>query len=336
MRSRMSRSQAPLALLLPLLAAACTRPEAKAPADTSPPGGDDTAAAADTWDPDGTIRDNCFPDIGDAEAGFPDYDQFGAVAGRHCSGTDHQDITGIEKVVFLGDSITAGTPPTTNDEIYRARLSVMLQERFGADLEIADCSRFGARTDDYLPSQIPECFPDVEDKRTLVISTMGGNDTFAAAQEVLESGDIDAAARVLERAVGYQRDAMWWFRDNEDVMFPNGVSVITGNVYEFTDATGDMGACPLAGGLGFAGVIPEIREGYIFINEAFLEIAVETQTDSVFMLENFCGHGFYSDDPDNECYRGPDAERWFDLTCIHPTPAGHAALAQMFADVVDE
>jgi lysophospholipase L1-like esterase len=303
-------------LLAPLLACTASDP-ATDPTDTG------------TSPVELTLRERCFPHMQDGAVGA-DYtllpDGLELVVPEHCLGTDHQDIGPVGRVVFLGDSITAGTPPTTNDEIYRARLSVMLQERFGADLEIADCSRFGARTDDYLPSQIPECFPDVEDKRTLVISTMGGNDTFAAAQEVLESGDIDAAARVLERAVGYQRDAMWWFRDNEDVMFPNGVSVITGNVYEFTDATGDMGACPLAGGLGFAGVIPEIRE----------EIAVETQTDSVFMLENFCGHGFYSDDPDNECYRGPDAERWFDLTCIHPTPAGHAALAQMFADVVDE
>lgn len=324
------------AALLLLTLAACTDRKEPAGADTATGAGDDTGDAVDAWDPDAGIRENCFPDIGDASLGFPDYDQFAAVPGRHCNGTNHQDISGIEKVVFLGDSITAGTPPSTVDQVYRTLLTGMLQERFGEDIEIADCSEFGARTDDYLPTQIPACFPDVEDKRTLVISTMGGNDTFAAAQDVLESGDVDAAARTLERAVGYQRDTMWWFRDNEDVMFPNGVSVITGNVYEFTDATGDMGACPLAEGLGFSGVIPEIREGYIYINEAFLEIAVETQTDSIFMLEQFCGHGFFAGDPDNECYRGPDAETWFDLTCIHPNPAGHAAIAQMFADVVDE
>jgi hypothetical protein len=165
---------------------------------------------------------------------------------------------------------------------------------------------------------------------------MGGNDTFAAATEVMETGTVHAAAEVLERAVGYQRDSMRWFRDNEDVMFPNGVYVITGNVYEFTDATGDMGSCPLAENLGFAGVIPEIRDAYVYINEAFLEIAVETRTDSIFMLEQFCGHGFNAADPDNECYRGPDAQTWFDPTCIHPNTEGHAAIAQMFLDVVEE
>lgn len=308
----------------------CTQTTKGPPADTG------SAAVEDTWDPDASIRENCFPNIGDEALGFPEYDAMGVVPGRHCSGTDHQDIDGIEKVVFLGDSITAGTPPTLPEEVYRSVLTASLQATFGEDIEIANCSEFGARTDDYLPTQIPACFEDVQDKRTLVIATMGGNDTFAAATEVMETGDVTAAAAVLERAVGYQRDAMHWFRDNEDIMFPAGVHVITGNVYEFTDATGDMGSCPLASNLGFAGVIPEIRDAYLYINEAFLEISVETQTDSTFLLENFCGHGFFAGDPENECYRGPDAQTWFDPSCIHPNTEGHAAIAQMFLDVVEE
>ena len=310
-----------------------------APACTAEPGAVDSGTAAgapDSWDPDATIRENCFPGIGDDALRFPVYDDLGVVAGRHCSGTDHQDIQDIEKVVFLGDSITAGTPPTMPEDVYRSVLTRSLQERFGVKIEVADCSEFGARTDDSLPTQIPDCFEDIEEKRTLVISTMGGNDTFAAATEVMESSDLDAATAVLERAIGHQRDAMWWFRDNEDVMFPSGVSVITGNIYEFTDATGDMGSCPLASNLGFAGTIPEIRDAYVFINEAFLEISAETRTDSIFMLEQFCGHGFHAGDPDNECYRGPDAQTWFDPTCIHPNAEGHAAIAQMFLDVVEE
>jgi len=318
-------------LALLLLGSACT---------AAPSGGDSGVAPStsepDPWDPDATIRENCFPGIGDSGLGFPEYDALGVVPGRHCSGTDHQDIDGVEKVVFLGDSITAGTPPTMPEDVYRSVLTRSLQARFGEDIEVADCSEFGARTDDYLPTQIPDCFEDVQDKRTLVISTMGGNDTFAAATEVMESGDLEAATAVLERAVGYQRDAMWWFRDNEDLMFPSGVFVITGNVYEFTDGTGDMSSCPLASNLGFGGAIPEIRDAYVYINEAFLEISVETGTDSIFMLEQFCGHGFRADDPDNECYRGPDAGTWFDPTCIHPNTEGHAAIAQMFLDVVTE
>ena len=36
------------------------------------------------------------------------------------------------------------------------------------------------------------------------------------------------------------------------------------------------------------------------------------------------------------CYRGPDMDNWFDFTCIHPTPTGHGALADMFFDVISE
>ncbi|MEQ9323824.1 MAG: hypothetical protein RIF41_31965, partial [Polyangiaceae bacterium] len=43
--------------------------------------------------------------------GGPDYDQFMPVVDSHCLGTDHQDITNVEHVVFLGDSVTVSTPP---------------------------------------------------------------------------------------------------------------------------------------------------------------------------------------------------------------------------------
>jgi len=75
---------------------------------------------------------------------------------------------------------------------------------------------------------------------------------------------------------------------------------------------------------------------FIRLNEELVRAAVETGTDAMFLSERFCGHGFHSDDPDNECYRGPGTERWFDLTCIHPNPTGHAELADMIMDIIDE
>jgi len=324
-------------LALGLLLTACSAPQ-REPAAADPEDSDpeDSGGLEDAWDPDASLKENCWPDLGNASGGFPDYEPLGITPGHHCSGTNHQDISGVEKVVFLGDSITAGTPPTPAGEIYRAVLTESLKARFGDDLEVADCSEFGARTDDYLRDQIPRCFPGVEPKRTLVITTMGGNDTFAAASDVLDGGGTGDALDTLNEAIGHQRDAMRWFRDNEDALFPAGVFIIAGNVYEFTDATGDMSSCPLAETFGFGGVIPELRDAYIYLNEAFVEIAVETRTDSIWMLESFCGHGFFAGDPTNECYRGPTAEVWFDATCIHPNPAGHAAVAQMFLDVVAE
>lgn len=312
-------------------------------APPSPPGDNAPSAEAPErpgrdqpgWDETASLRDNCWPGLGDDEASFPVYDDLGIVPGRHCAGTDHQDITGVEKVVFLGDSVTAGTPPTPVEQYYRTLLETELQDRFGTELVFEDCSEWGARTDDYLSRQVPRCFPDVEEKRTLVISTMGGNDAFAAASRMLDGGTAADALAVLDRAIAYQREAMHWFADNREERFPAGVFVVVSNVYEFTDATSNLSSCPTADYLGFGGYIPELRDGYVILNEAFVEIAVETQTDIVFLLESFCGHGFYAGDPDNECYRGHAAQTWFDGTCIHPNPLGHRALADLFLDVID-
>jgi hypothetical protein len=67
-----------------------------------------------------------------------------------------------------------------------------------------------------------------------------------------------------------------------------------------------------------------------------MDIATETGTDMIFMLEAFCGHGYNADNPDSPCYRGPDQSVYFDLTCIHPTPEGHGVLTDLFTAVVDE
>lgn len=318
-----------LALLLALACAADAPP-----ADTGP-------AARGTPMP-ATIRDRCFPGIGDAEAGFPAYDQYGVVVPDHCMGTDHQEVDRIEKLVFLGDSITAGTPPTPEDEYYRNALATMLDARYGPGLEIVDCSEYGARTDDLLLHSdrgLNLCFPEgVEDRRTLIVMTIGGNDMFAAAEDVATQGEA-AAVTTVSQAITYLDEALAWIREGADLdgptpevsdRFPNGVFVAYSNVYEYTDATGDLGSCPAAEILGFDYAVPQLRDGYIWISEAFLELSVRYHMDAILMLEHFCGHGFRADDPEGECYRGPDTEPWFDGTCIHPNPAGHRQIAEMF------
>ena len=69
------------------------------------------------------------------------------------------------------------------------------------------------------------------------------------------------------------------------------------------------------------------------LEEIYMSIAVDTGADMIFMLEEFCGHG-YERKEEGTCYLGPDAELWFDLTCIHPTPTGHSVLADMFFDTI--
>lgn len=297
----------------------------------------------------GTIKERCFPDIGDAAAGFPVYDGLGAVVPDHCMGTDHQEVDFIEKVVFLGDSITAGTPPTPDVDFYRNELSGLLQERFGPDLEIVDCSEFGARADDLLQHedrQLNLCFPEgVEEKRTLLIMTMGGNDMMAAAELIAAGGTEADATALVQEALDYTDEAFAWIREGSDLdgpaperstRFPAGVFMVFSNVYEFTDATGDLGSCPMAATLGFDYVIPQLRDGYVWVSEAYMELSVRYRFDLILMLEQFCGHGYHAGEEDNECFRGADAELWFDGTCIHPNPTGHEVISDMFFTVVTD
>ena len=284
------------------------------------------------------IGPTCFPEIFDPASPGPDYDQFNPVVGSHCMGTNHQDIRDVERVVFLGDSVTQGTPPTRIAERYRFVLGDLLRDRFGM-IDVDNCAAWGARTDDLLMpphQQIHECFPDpVEPRRTLVIMTIGGNDVAAIHKDGAGGATYMETRAMVEQFVQYLREAVQWFRE-DPARFPNGVDVIFANMFEFTDGTGDVGACAAARIAGFEGEWPDAEALVVWANEQFMSIAVETGTDMIFLLERFCGHGFNHDDPTNRCYRGPGTERWFDLTCIHPNPTGHAEIADMFISVVDE
>jgi lysophospholipase L1-like esterase len=275
--------------------------------------------------------EHCFPTT-DPTKPHPNYDQFNPVVNADCTGTNYQTITGVEKVVFLGDSITTGTPPTLPTEIYRTLVSNEMRAKFGLFIEIQDCSGWGARTDDLFGQpheQIRHCVGDVETKKTLIVMTMGGNDMSAIAKEAT-AGDTPAQTMAkVDTALQYLEEAVTWLKD--PVHFPNGSYVVFSNIYEFTDATGDLLSCPAAALAGFDAVAaPQMTPAYLHATEQYMRIAVDHQADMVFSLENFCGHGFHANDPTSPCYRGPNTETWFDLTCIHPNPTGHQALARLF------
>lgn len=309
------------------------------PGDGKEGGGDDAGPGDDPIEGDGdpveevpVTVEQCFAETG-GDLG-PDYAQFEPTVGSHCHGTNHQDIQDIERLVFLGDSVTVGTPPWLITDYYWVRLYEALKLRFGADLEVQNCAKWGARTDDLLEgkNEIAECFPDGgDDRKTLVVMTIGGNDLAAWASNNL---GVDEALAEADLAAEYLDDALAWFREPE--RFPNGVQVIVGNPYEYTDATGDVDSCFAAGFAGLEGNWIEGAPAVIHLHERFMEMSVRHGTDLVFLLEAFCGHGYHHDDPESQCYRGPDAELWFDFTCIHPNPTGHAVIAQMFEAVVAE
>ena len=312
----------------PLLLVACS---------AAPTATDNSQETDDHWDVT-PLREKCFGGQGDDSQDLPDYDSLGIKVGRHCSGTNHQDIEGVERVVFLGDSITVGTPPTGEHDIYRAVLTRELEEVFG-ELQVDSCAEFGARSDELLlppHQQILNCFPEPEPKSTLVVLTMGGNDAFAFAEDFANGATEAEIVAAMDQSADLFDDAIRWFKDNEAEMFPGRDYVIFSNVYEFTDGEGDLGVCPGAALLGFEMTVPEIRQAYVLINERYVKTAADTGTDVIFLLERFCGHGFHAGEQSNECYLGADAEVWFDGTCIHPNAAGHQAIAEMFLDVVNE
>lgn len=345
-------------------------------ADVAADAGADVAADSEA-PPVGAL---CFGEIWDETVANPDYDQFAPTIADHCLGTAHQDIEGVESVVILGDSVAQGTPnlahllSTDNAHFWRNLLSEWLADTFDVDRggllewglwkaydyvsgaavqqtsgQFHNCSKWGARTDDLLAGggQLGKCFPDGgSDKRTLVVFTMGGNDVSKVSQVGGEASPEEVAAgyptawALAESTITFLEEALLWLKDPQ--RFPNGSYVIFANPFEFTDGTGETSACPVASLAGYQQwADPSAQETIvIWMLEQYMRLAVETQTDMVWMLEHFCGHGWVAagpnPDPANRCYRGEGTEIWFDETCIHPNPAGHHAIFEMFqASVAD-
>jgi lysophospholipase L1-like esterase len=273
----------------------------------------------------------CFKALAGTVAG-PDYDKYKPTVANSCAGTHHQTIKGVERVVFLGDSVTTGTPPTLPNDIYRSRVLAGVTKRFG-NVAVSDCSAWGARTDDFIEgkNQIPTCFPNaVEPKRTLVVFTMGGNDIAAWAKDKLSTADAIVEADI---AANRLRAAVDWLQ--APGRFPSGVFIVFANVYEYTDTSGDLASCPTSQAAGMSGSWPTGAPAIVHFQERFMEIATQTKTDMIFLFEHFCGHGYKRNDATLQCYRGPGAELWFDFTCIHPTPKGHEQIANLFLSVID-
>jgi lysophospholipase L1-like esterase len=308
------------------------------PTTTSPPPPVD-AGAPDVKPPLPLIAkpSDCFTNITGPIVG-PNYDQFNPKMGTHCNGTQQQHITGVQQLVFLGDSITTGTPPTLIQEFYRSIVTEGIKQRFGNNVVVKDCSRWGAQDWDLQGKpntnqvgQIQQCFgAGAQTMKTLTVMTMGGNDTASWARNQLDADAGMAQAKVSADQMGA---ALHWLKDPTN--FPNGSYVIFGNVYEYTDTSGDLSSCPTATLSGMKGTWEAGAPAVISFQEQYMKYAVETGADMMFLLENFCGHGYKHDDPTLQCYRGPNTPMWLDLTCIHPNPTGHAKIAEYVLSIVD-
>ena len=292
--------------------------------------GSDAADSSDDEDSGGggsTTYEQCYPGLVDALG--VDYTAQGATIGSHCSGTDQQDISQVERVVFLGDSITAGSGASSTTH-YRALLGDKLEAQFGADIQIDNCSNGGAVNADLLDNQIPECFPEAEESNTLVIITSGGNDIVRTA---INKPDFETGKTAVDDLVADMEDALDYFADDSN--FPGGVSVVYANVYEYTDATGNLDSCSLAAVAGLTGQWDEGIDIYGYLESEYMRLAVERGFDVLFLEEMFCGHGWNREDSDGPCYEDR-GELWMSSDCIRPNEAGHAAIADGFMSVVSE
>lgn len=227
------------------------------------------------------IGELCFPKVYEEGAKGPQYDQFEPTIGGHCFGTNHQQIAGVKEVVFIGDSVTVGTPNVAhiasfdNGHFYRNLLAEWLATKFaletgnlwdwgiwktydylsgkGGSMQCGDfrhCGKWGARTDDILHggSQVQECFPTGgHDEPTLVIISLGGNDIAKITQVGAEATPEEVAAGypeawgLAEDTVAYLEEAMAYFKDPAN--FPAGAWVVYCNGFEFTDGTGQTSSC---------------------------------------------------------------------------------------------
>ena len=328
-------------------------------ADSGAPG---DAAIDATTDASPLTAARCFADAyASAPPIAPNYEAAMATIGSHCFGTNHQSITGVERVVFLGDSVTAGTQPTLSAQFYRSIVADGLATRFGLTPPsavwkttnpltgtssvresgaFASCAEWGGDTNDLLSpgTQIGECFPESRrGLRTLVIMTVGGNDVADITRHGVEGVPIPDIWDEVRTFVQQLEDAIRWLK--EPGRFPAGVDVVFGNMYEFTDGTGVVTDCDAARLAGFSSDWDDpsiLADMVVYAEEQYMRIAVETGSDMIFLFEEFCGHGFNHGDSTAPCYRGPGTPLWFDVSCTHPNPAGHQAIADMFLAVVDE
>lgn len=278
--------------------------------------------------------------------------------GDTCYGTNNQSPQTIERVVFLGDSVTVGTFPTEAQDFYRTRLAEKLVETYGLTppepdwLEVdygegltkiqesgsfASCAKLGARMDDLMEdnTQVESCLPiDQRDKSTMVVMTMGGNDLHSLTEGFIEGKSHEELWAQTENVITDLHTAIEWMKSSD--RFPNGLVLYFSNLYEYTDGTGDTTSCDLAGLTGLDEPItdPALEEMTLWATREYLEAANAYGADMIFLLENFCGHGFHYDDPESRCYLGPDAELWFDNTCLHPNPTGHQVISEMFYSVM--
>lgn len=238
---------------------------------------------------------------------------------------------GATRLVFLGDSITAGSGASKDALTYPALLQENAPKWEGyddVDLEtsvptiedVIDVSRGGATTDTLLAQQIPALDAQLGDLPaaggTVVVFTIGGNDAQLALNPLNDAatvvdGILDRFAEIFEALTSAER-------------FEGPVWVYATNVYEPSDGTGQTDDCFF--GIDYSAKLGELER-------ANTELAAMSATYGVSIVDlrgHFLGHGMNNRNPAAPAYDPDDAGRWFDDDCIHPNDRGHHEIRRIF------
>lgn len=234
----------------------------------------------------------------------------------------------LDRVVFLGDSITYGYGIDVAANQYKNLLVENhdrrwptfagddLTARYGA-VEVLDASRNGAETDD-LQGQIDQLRSQPTDGTTAVFVTIGGNDLVGA---LTSPGGLDNIAPRIEANVADAVDAL-------QALYPQSHLLFT-NVYEPTDGEGQTNACFM--GLSVAAAEPALDDA----NARTLALAKDRGFAWVDLRGHFKGHGFNHERETIDAYHDDDPTLWLQSDCIHPNARGHHELRRLFLAAFD-
>ncbi|MFT4623823.1 MAG: lysophospholipase L1-like esterase [Myxococcota bacterium] len=232
------------------------------------------------------------------------------------------------RVVYLGDSITAGVGASKNSLAYTALLAedrsakwsdyadLDLESTFSA-IEVVDVSVGGATTNSLINGQLPALDAQLgatASGETIVVMTIGGNDAQNALNPLVEPREIlDALIANIEIIV-----------DDLQARFPDGVYIYATNVYEPTDGVGTYAGCFF--GISFLERLPELYRA----EDEFRSLAERKGFAAIDLRGHFEGHGFNAGDSSIEAYDAEDPSLWFEDDCIHPNDRGHHELRRLF------
>lgn len=238
---------------------------------------------------------------------------------------------GATRLVYLGDSITAGAGASKASLTYTSLLQENAAKWTGYDAvdletsvptidEVIDVSRGGATTDTLLAQQIPALDAELgelpAEGGTVVVFTIGGNDAQLALNPLAD------AAEVVDQILANFEAIFTELTDEE--RFAGPVWVHATNVYEPTDGTGQVDDCFF--GIDFSSKLGELERA----NEELAEMSATYGVSIVDLRGHFLGHGMNNKNPAAPSYDEDDSSRWFDSDCIHPNDRGHHEIRRLF------